>query len=127
MVPWSAFTYAGGSTTLLFAWGMADPRSLHVTDLYSYFIVFTQGVPDWILAWPVGVACLLAALGSAIRGIAGGNEDVRMTGGLVALVGLASVLVSLGFTTQPGRLGVPVGAAVAWPLAGWYWLVVRVG
>ena len=124
-VPWSVLTYGGRPSTLLFAWGLVNPRSLHVTDLYSYLFVFTRGVPDWILAWPVGAVCLLVAVASAGWGVAGGGEDVRVTGGLVALVGLAALLVSLGFAAQPGRLGVPVAAAVAWPLAGWYLLVVR--
>lgn len=125
VVPWDILTYVEGSTTLLFAWGMVDLVSLHVTDAYAYFFTYTQGVPDWILAWPVGVVCLVLALASATRGFARGREDVRVTGGLLVLVGVAALVVSMGFSVQSERIGVPVGVAGAWPLAGWYWLVVQ--
>lgn len=127
VVPWDVLTYGDGATTLLFAWGMVDPASLHVTDVYAYFFTYTQGVPDWILAWPVGTVCLLFAILSATSGFAGGYEDTRVTAGLIALVGVAAFVVSLGFSVQPNRIAIPIGVAGAWPLAGWYWLVVRTG
>lgn len=120
LVPWSILTYGGRSVTLLFAWGLLTPSPLHVTDVYSYFFVFTVGLPDWILAWGVGIASFVVAVASAASGAIRGREDRRLTGGLLVLVGLVSVVVSMGFAGQPGRLGIPLGAVVAWPLAGWY-------
>lgn len=125
VLPWSAFLYDRGPATLLFAWGLLSPASLHITDVYSYFFVYTRGLPDWVVVWPVGIVCLVFALISAGRGLIRGREDLRVTGGLLALVGVAALLVSLGFSGQPGRVGIPIGAAVAWVLAGSYWLRLR--
>ena len=122
LVPWAVLGYDRGPTTLLFAWGTVTPAQSSVTDAYAYFFRYTAGLPDWILAWAVGIACLLAALVSATAGHVRGREDPRVTAGLLALVGLASVVVSIGFAGQPGRYGLPLGAAVAVPLSGWYWL-----
>lgn len=125
VVPWAILTYGRGPTTLLFAWGLVTPTPLHVTDVYAYFFRFTVGLPDWILAWVVGIVCLVGAVASAASGLVRGREDRRVTGGLLALVGVASVVVAVGFAGQPGRLGIPLGAVVAWPLAGRYWLAAR--
>lgn len=125
VVPWDVLTYGDGATTLLFAWGVVDPASFHVTDVYAYLFTYTQGVPDWILAWPIGVVCLALALLSATLGFARGWEDTRVTAGLIALVGVAALVVALGFSVQPDRIGIPIGVAGAWPLTGWYWFAVR--
>jgi uncharacterized protein (TIGR04206 family) len=121
-VPWVVLGYERGPTTLLFAWGLLTPDPFSVTDVYAYFFRYTVGLPDWILAWAVGIACLVGALLSAAAGVVLGREDPRVTAGLLALVGLASVVVSVGFAGQPGRFGLPLGAAVALPLSVRHWL-----
>lgn len=125
VVPWVVLGYDRGPTTLLFAWGLLSPAQWHLTDVYAFFFQFTAGLPDWILAWGVGIACFVGAVASAAVGAVTGREDVRVTGGLLALVGVAGVVVSIGFAGQPGRFGLPVGAVLAWSLAVRYWLRFR--
>jgi uncharacterized protein (TIGR04206 family) len=130
VVPWSVLTYGSvgeGFTTLLFGWGLFDPATGQVTGLHT-FLAYTAGLPDWILAWPVGVVCLVAALASAGAGhTRAGEGDMRLTAVLLALVGVAVLSVSWGFSVQPGRTGIPVGTAVAWVAAARYWLRYRRG
>ncbi len=125
-----------GSTTLLFAWGLMDPATGHVTGINTYF-TYTRGLPDWILAWPVGVGSLVAALASAAVGDARGRDGYpssgqqhradRVTAALLALVGVAVLSLSWGFSAQLGRTGIPLGTVFAWPVAGWFWLRARRG
>lgn len=127
-----------GSTTLLFAWGLLDPATGHVTGLHTY-LTHTRGLPDWLLAWPVGVGSLVAALASVAVGFARGRDDTsrrsssgrasgdhrqrgdRVTAALLALVGVAVLSLSWGFSAQLGRTGYPLGTAFAWTAAGWFW------
>lgn len=136
-LPWSVLSYGGvteGSTTLLFAWGLMDPATGHVTGIQTY-LTHTRGLPNWILAWPVGVGALLGALASVAVGHARGRGDdsrcssggqrqsaERVTAALLALVGIAVLSLSWGFSAQLGRTGYPLGTAFAWTAAAWFWL-----
>jgi uncharacterized protein (TIGR04206 family) len=128
VVPWVLLTYGSvfeGPTTLLFAWGLFDPATGSGTNLYRFLFAYTRGLPNWILAWPLGAICLIAAFANAVRGVARGREDVRVTASLLVLVGVAALSVAWGFSGQPGRTGLPLGTVVAWLLAGRYWRRIR--
>lgn len=126
-VPWVVLTYGGAleGTTLLFAWGLFDPATGSGTDLFRFLFAYTRGLPDWILAWPLGTVSLLAALASAASGVTRGREDVRVTVSLLVLVGVAALSVAWGFSGQLGRTGLPLGTVVAWLLAARYWSRIR--
>jgi uncharacterized protein (TIGR04206 family) len=134
LLPWSVLSYGGvteGSTTLLFAWGLFDPATAQVTGIHTY-LTYTRGLPDWLLAWPVGAGALVGALASAAVGYARGRDSdshrghrqrtERVTASLLALVGVAVLSLSWGFSGQLGRTGFPLGTAVAWAVGGWFWL-----
>ncbi|MFB6220476.1 MAG: TIGR04206 family protein [Halolamina sp.] len=127
LLPWSVLTYGNvgeGFTTLLFAWGLVDPATGEVTWIYG-FLAHTRGLPNWILAWPVGVLCLAAAFASTAVGRARGRDGDAPTAALLALVGVAVFSVSWGFSAQPGRTGLPVGTVLAWVAGARYWLRSR--
>ncbi|MFB6079911.1 MAG: TIGR04206 family protein [Haloferacaceae archaeon] len=127
-VPWWVQTFAGGDVTLLFPWGMVNLWPFAVTTLYHYLFVYTTGLPGFILAWPLSVGLYLLALGSAIGGAVLGREDVRVTGGLLVLAGIAQLSVARGFSVQPTRTAYPLGTAALWAVAWlWYWPAVRDG
>lgn len=127
-VPWSVQTFAAGGVTLLFPWGLVNADPLGVTTLYHFLFVYTAGLPDFVLAWPLSVALYLLALASAGLGAAVDREDARVTGGLLVLAGVAQLSVASGFSFQPGRTAYPLGTAALWAVA-WrvYWPAVRDG
>jgi uncharacterized protein (TIGR04206 family) len=124
-VPWTALVYASGFVTFVFPWGLATPQQGSVTTLYHFLFRHTAGLPEFILAWPVGVLCYVLALVSAVVGYLTGREDVRVTGGLLVFAGLAGLSVAHGFSFQPGRVAFPVGTLLLWFVAWWfYWPLV---
>ncbi|SEO38493.1 TIGR04206 family protein [Halogranum amylolyticum] len=118
VVPWSVQTFVGGGATFVFPWGLLTVDPLHVTTLAD-FLLFTQGLPDYILAWPLGVACYLVAVGSVAVGAATGREDARLTAVALVLAGVTQLELARGFSTQPGRVAWPLGALLLWGVA-WY-------
>lgn len=125
-VPWSVQTYAVGGATLLFPWGLVDPAGPHVTTLPDFLFVYTAGLPDYILAWPLGVALWGGALASALAGARWNREDVRVTAGLLVLAGVTQVTLARGFAVQPGRTAYPTGTVALWAVAWWwYWPAIR--
>ncbi|MFB6304358.1 MAG: TIGR04206 family protein [Haloferacaceae archaeon] len=127
-VPWSVQVFAARDATLLFPWGLVNTNPLQVTTLYHYLFVYTAGLPDFILAWPLSVALYLLALVSAGVGRLAGREDPRVTGGLLVLAGVAQLSVASGFSVQPGRVAYPVGTGALWLVAWWvYWPAVAAG
>lgn len=127
-VPWSVQTYAAGGATLLFPWGLVNASPPTVTTLPAYLFVYTAGLPEFILAWPLSVGLYALALASAVVGLAAGREDPRLTGGLLVAAGIAQLTVASGFSVQPGRAAYPLGTAALWAVA-WrvYWSAVRAG
>lgn len=124
-VPWSVQAFGAGDVTLLFPWGLVNTNPLQVTTLPRYLFVYTAGLPEFILAWPLSVVLYLLAVASAALGLAAGREDVRVTGGLLVLAGVAQLSVASGFSVQPGRVAYPLGTAALWVLAWWvYWPAV---
>lgn len=121
-VPWSVQRFATGDVTLLFPWGLVNTNPPTVTTLYGYLFVYTAGLPEFILAWPLSVGLYALALGSAAAGLLVGREDVRVTGGLLVAAGIAQLTVASGFSLQPARVAYPLGTAALWAVA---WLVYR--
>ncbi|KAB1189292.1 TIGR04206 family protein [Haloferax sp. MBLA0077] len=122
VVPWSVQTFTTGSTTFLFAWGLVSPSSGSLTTITDFFFRFTMGLPDYILVWPVGVACYVVALGSSLSGYLFGREDVRITAAGLVLAGVTQLEVARGFSVQPGRTAWPLGTILLWAVAGYlYW------
>jgi uncharacterized protein (TIGR04206 family) len=125
-VPWSVQVFDGADATFLFAWGLVGTNPPQVTSLYHFLFVYTAGLPDYILAWPVSVACWGLALVSALAGVRWGREDVRVTAGLLVLAGAAQVTLARGFSVQPYRTAYPVGALALWVVVWWfYWPALR--
>jgi uncharacterized protein (TIGR04206 family) len=119
-VPWSIQTFAGGRPpTFVFAWGLVNLNPLGVTVLWDFLFRYTAGLPDYILAWPLSVACYLAALASALGGRLFDREDPRVTAGLLAAAGVAQVSLARGFSVQPGRVAWPLGTLACWLVAWW--------
>ncbi|UPV99273.1 TIGR04206 family protein [Halorussus gelatinilyticus] len=115
-LPWTVLT----SGDLVFAWGLATTDPIHVTTLSDYLLVYTQGLPNRLLAWPVAVLLYLLAVANAALGtVAPEREDRRVTGGLLALAGVSDLWFALGLRT-PGLLAVPVGTVLLWTAACWF-------
>ena len=54
VVPWS-FVDAGGVVTVVFSFGFLNFDPLQLEDIVSFVTVDTVGLPQFLLAWPVGV------------------------------------------------------------------------
>ncbi|WP_411962811.1 TIGR04206 family protein [Haloferax sp. YSMS24] len=122
VVPWSVQTFSTGSTTLLFAWGLLTPSPLSLTTVFDFFFRYTAGLPDYILVWPVGIACYVVAVGSGLSGYLFGREDVRITAAGLVLAGVTQLELARGFSVQPGRTAWPLGTVLLWAVAGYiYW------
>jgi uncharacterized protein (TIGR04206 family) len=67
-LPWVVLTDTSGGVTLVFPWGLMTPFPTHVTTLWEFLFRRTMGLPNYILAWPVGVACWACAVASAAFG-----------------------------------------------------------
>ena len=125
IVPWTVVVE--GDVTLLFSFGLVNANPLHLTPLDDY-LRFAQGfaaLPEYLQAWPVSVGCYLAAIASALGGVAW-REDRRVTGGLVVLTGLSHVGVAIGLSRGIGRIALPLGPVLALAIAWWlYWPAIR--
>jgi uncharacterized protein (TIGR04206 family) len=115
------FTRPGSGVSVVFPWGLFNTAPPHVTTLYDFLFVYTAGLPEFILAWPLSVGLWLLALGSAALGVTVGREDVRVTAFLLVLAGVAGLSVSTGFSVQPYRTGYPVGPLATWLVAWWFY------
>ncbi|WP_396613245.1 TIGR04206 family protein [Haloferax sp. S1W] len=126
IAPWSIQTYTSGSVTFLFAWGLFTPSPPSATTITDFFLRFTLGLPDYILVWPLGVACYLVALASVVAGFVFDHEDVRLTVAGLACAGLTQLEVARGFSLQPGRTALPLGTVLLWAVAAYfYWSRAR--
>jgi len=119
LVPWS-LVFAGDELTLVFAFALVDPAPLYVTDLLTYTFVYTRGLPEFLIAWPVGVVLYAVALASAVSGWALDREDRRVTALLLVVVGLTQVSFAWGFSRRLDTLAVPVGVVVCWAVVWWF-------
>jgi uncharacterized protein (TIGR04206 family) len=125
-LPWSVQSFGAGDVTLRFVWGLVNTAPPTVTPLDRFLLVYTAGLPEYILAWPLAAALYALALGAAGLGVAVGREDPRVTGALFVLAALADLTVVAGFSVQPTRTAYPVGATLCLALAlGVYLPTVR--
>ena len=125
-VPWSVQVFSGRDATLLFAWGLVNTNPLMVTTLPEFLFLYTQGLPEYILAWPLSVGLYTAALVSAGVGWWTGREDRRVTAGLLVVAAVAQAQLAWGFSVQPSRAAWPVGSvALVAAAAAYYWMGVR--
>lgn len=123
LVPWSVQVFARGDVTFLFAWGLLNTNPVNVTTLSEFLFRYTQGLPDYILVWPIGVGCYLVAVGSAVLGRVRGYEDGRLTAAALVLAGVTQLELARGFSVQPGRVAWPVGTVALWAVAGYVYYV----
>ncbi|MFW6017344.1 MAG: TIGR04206 family protein [Halapricum sp.] len=121
VVPWTLVT-TRGLTTLFFPFGfLGVGEPWRVVTISEYLFVYTQGLPDYVYAWPVGVGLYLLAVLSAALGLVD-REDRRVTAGLLVLVGLTQLQFALGWGGRPAYLAVPVASITTIVLVWWvYW------
>lgn len=118
--------FSTGDITLLFAWGLVNTNPTNVTTLWDFLFRLTMGLPDYILAWPLGVGCYLVAVVSAAVGAVTGRGDVRVTAVALLLAGLTQLELARGFSVQPDRVAWPLGTVVLWAVAGYLFYRDRV-
>jgi uncharacterized protein (TIGR04206 family) len=116
LLPWTVYV-VGSEVAFVFPWGLVDPSPLYVTDLYSYLFLYTAGLPDHLLAWPLSVGLYLVALAGAAAGRLTDAVDARIVPLALALAGFAHLSVAQGLAFQPGRAAYPVGTAALWAVA----------
>jgi len=121
LLPWSLIQ-TSAVTTLYFPFGFLDvARPGFIVWIHDYLFVYTQGLPQHVYAWPLGVVLYVLALLSAALGLFD-REDRRVTAGLLALVGLTQLQFALGWGALPGRTGVPIATITTLTLVWWvYW------
>jgi len=121
-LPWSVQTFSDGGTTFVFAWGLFNTQPPNVTFVWDFFFLYTQGLPDYIYAWPISVVCYVGAVVSGFVGLVVGREDPRVTGGLLVVAGVAQFSLARGFSVQPYRTAWPLGTLAFVVVAWWlYW------
>ena len=125
-VPWSVQVFSGRDATLVFAWGLVNTNPPMVTTLPEFLFLYTRGLPEYILAWPLSVGVYAAALASAAIGWRTGREDRRVTAGLLVVAAVAQAQLAWGFSVQPNRVAWPVGSAALVAVAAvYYWMRTR--
>jgi uncharacterized protein (TIGR04206 family) len=125
LLPWS-LVFAGSELTLVFSVGLVDPRPLYFTDVATYTVVYTRGLPQYLFAWPLGSLLYLLAVGSALSGELFDREDRRVTAVLLVLIGLTQLSFAWGFSRKLGTLAVPAGTVSCFTVVWWYdWPTLR--
>ncbi len=120
-IPWSVQVFSGRDATFLFAWGLVNTNPPMVTTLPEFLFLYTMGLPEYILAWPLSVGSYAAALASAGVGWKTGREDPRVTAGLLLVAAVAQAQLAWGFSIQPTRVAWPVGSAALVAVAAAYY------
>ncbi len=121
-MPWSIQSFGGRDVTFLFAWGLLNTDPLSVTTIYRFLFVYTRGLPEYILAWPLSVVAYGLALASAVAGWLGSREDPRVTAGLLVVAAALQARLAWGFSVQPTRTAWPLGTVALLAAAWWcYW------
>jgi uncharacterized protein (TIGR04206 family) len=107
----------GSPLGLRFVWGMASLEPLAVSTLLAYLPVSRAPIVfDWLLSAGFFGLAVVATLAGALLD----RSDARLAAGLLALAGVANLSVTWTFSTQPGRLALPVGTLALWFVA-WRW------
>jgi uncharacterized protein (TIGR04206 family) len=125
-LPWSIQVFDARDATFLFAWGLVNTNPPMVTPLLDFLFIYTQGLPEYILAWPLSVLAYIGTLGSAVSGVVFDREDPRVTGGLLIIMAIAQLRLAWGFSFQPYRTAWPIASGLCVLIAWWfYWPRVR--
>jgi uncharacterized protein (TIGR04206 family) len=125
VLPWNLVGAPGAWTAFLSVGfvNLAPPRNL--VTIYDYVFVFTRGLPEFILAWPLGLVMYIAALGAAIIAVFD-LEDPRVTAGLLALFAVSQAVFARGFASRSGYTVIPIATITAAVVVWWfYWPLVR--
>lgn len=121
LVPWSVQRFTTGELFLRFAWGgVSFEPAFVVAPLWTYPVASAPLLTQWTVA----TGCWLAAVASALTGLAG-REDARLTAGLLGVAAAVNLLVAVSFGVQPGRVAYPTGSLAALFVAGWRLSVAR--
>ena len=120
-VPWSVRVFSGRDATFLSAGGLVNTTPPMVTTLPEFLFLYTRGLPEYILAWPLSVGSYAAALASVGAGWWTGREDPRVTAGLLLVAAVAQAQLAWGFSIQPTRVAWPVGSAALVAVAAAYY------
>ena len=125
-IPWSVQLFSARDATFLFAWGLVNTNPPMLTTLPDFLLVYTRGLPEFILAWPLSVLLYALALASAAIGWRTGREDPRVTAGLLVVAGVAQFQLAWGFSYQPYRTALPIGTVAFLAVTWWgYWPALR--
>ena len=127
-VPWTALLIDYSGVTVvngLFPLFVLDynptlPASVRTVPIWRFFRA-GGGLPRNPELWPASVLLYLVALVSAAAGALFDREDARLTGGALALAGIAGLGVAVSFTYRLRYTPVPVGSVLACALAWWYY------
>ncbi|RLM90602.1 TIGR04206 family protein [Haloarcula sp. Atlit-7R] len=120
LVPWTV-VLIGAELTLIFSFGLFNTNPPELLSAYSYFVRFTNALPQFIESWGSGVLLYALALASAAAGVVW-REDVRVTALALAGAGLTQFPVFLGFNRRLNYVAVPVGSLVLLAVVWWYYL-----
>ncbi|EMA32883.1 TIGR04206 family protein [Haloarcula japonica] len=120
LVPWTV-VLIGAELTLVFSFGLFNTNPPELLSVYSYFVRFTETLPQFIESWGSGVLLYAFALTSAIGGVTW-REDVRLTALALTGAGLTQFPVFLGFNRRLNYVAVPVGSFVLLTVVWWYYL-----
>ena len=131
-VPWTVLLIDRGGTVIngLFPLFVLDYNSgvdpaVRLIPVWRFFAA-GGAIPRNPELWPASILLHLVALASTAVGVLFDREDPRVTGGALALAGLAGLGVTLSFAHRLRYTPVPVGALVACALAWWYyWPAIR--
>ena len=121
-VPWVVQPSGAGDLTAVMSWGLINTNPWHALPLSTY-LGATQGfetLPWSLQVWPLGLAFYCGAVGSAAGGVVFDREDIRVTVGLLALSGIASVIVWWGLLGRGTRGVIPVGVVVVGVVIWWF-------
>ncbi|SDX08709.1 TIGR04206 family protein [Haloarcula vallismortis] len=120
LIPWTV-VLIGAELTLVFSFGLFNTNPPELLSVYSYFVRFTDALPQFIESWGSGVLLYALALISAVTGVVW-REDVRITALALAGAGLTQLPVFLGFNRRLNYAAVPVGSIVLLAVVWWYYL-----
>jgi uncharacterized protein (TIGR04206 family) len=124
VLPWTV-VLIGAGVTLVFPFGLVTADASVSFVSLPTLLARGGGLPRNPELLPASVVLYLGALASAAGGVLG-REDPRVTGGLLALAGVAHLGVSYALMHRLAYTPLPVGALALVACAWWYyWPTVR--
>jgi uncharacterized protein (TIGR04206 family) len=124
LAPWTVL-FIGDELSVLFTFGIFNTNPVHLTPVYDFFFRYTDGLPQFLDSWGIGVFLYLVGLASAVSGVVW-REDERVTAAVLAFAALSQLWVAAGFDRRLGYTAVPVGTLVLLTVVWWhYWPALR--